>query len=893
MIMNNAIGHIGNVTSSNFINTNRSVPYWEYAALLQPLAANIPRTHNMAAQQAHKEQHPPELLLQQSNLPAFSRNDNHSHASAPSTAETTQTPASQFYSSFNISDDLFYYFNGFLERGNAPEVSTSPTPVESITTPAETFNVTSIPQEPDFSEFLSALPNDRVSLLSFLFLFSFATVFGNSLVILAVIRERYLHTATNYFITSLAVADCLVGLVVMPFSALYEVLENTWFFGTDWCDIWRSLDVLFSTASILNLCVISLDRYWAITDPFSYPMRMTVKRAAALICAVWVCSSAISFPAIVWWRAARDGEMPAYKCTFTEHLGYLVFSSTISFYLPLLVMVFTYCRIYRAAVIQTRSLKIGTKQVLMASGELQLTLRIHRGGTTREPSTSSHHQALHGSLGGAPSGGSQHHPHSHHHHRTSHHNHSAAGTTTSTPEEPDDEPLSALQNNGLARHRHMGGKNFSWSRKLAKFAKEKKAAKTLGIVMGVFIVCWLPFFVVNLLSGFCMECIEHEEIVSAVVTWLGWINSGMNPVIYACWSRDFRRAFVRILCVCCPRKIRRKYQPTMRSKSQCHVAAAMVAASTSFGYSSVNQFDGNRSIICSSCSGSSNCGRNSVVHHHHHHHPHHHQEQLQQQQQQQFQRERSCTRCQSFHRHHHRQRRRSSGVHYTAATNVMSNTTKAIVTVTPPITAGGASRLSTATTTSVSPTSLTSLSLASPCNLNNSGHLSGGATTPLHPGVSKHCTFALTPITIPPPPNKVSFLSTAKFHTNSINSSSATIATTPTLPQPPPNTLAATAAAISSIITPSTPPTPAIVDEDETAMVGLMNSHIHPKLEMRPSVTSQITTVEDVDEICKLPLDDECVDAVIHHQHRYSSPSSNSSLSLSSSAVMTRDNIVP
>lgn len=71
-------------------------------------------------------------------------------------------------------------------------------------------------------------------------------------------------------VTSLAVADCLVGLVVMPFSALYEVLQNTWFFGTDWCDIWRSLDVLFSTASILNLCVISLDRYWAITDPFSY-----------------------------------------------------------------------------------------------------------------------------------------------------------------------------------------------------------------------------------------------------------------------------------------------------------------------------------------------------------------------------------------------------------------------------------------------------------------------------------------------------------------------------------------------------------------------------------------------------------------------------------------------
>ncbi|ETN63788.1 octopamine receptor oamb [Anopheles darlingi] len=453
------------------------------------------------------------------------------------------------------------------------------TTIAAATTTTATA-ATSTEEQPDFTNYLEALPNDRAGLLAFLFLFSFATVFGNSLVILAVVRERYLHTATNYFVTSLAVADCLVGLVVMPFSALYEVLQNTWFFGTDWCDVWRSLDVLFSTASILNLCVISLDRYWAITDPFSYPMRMTRRKAAALIAAVWICSSAISFPAIVWWRAAREGDMPPFKCTFTEHLGYLVFSSTISFYLPLLVMVFTYCRIYRAAAIQTRSLKLGTKQVLMASGELQLTLRIHRGGTTRErpnhprqvqvASALSHElqlqqqqqQQFHESVPAPPAthstaellaptsagiGGQ-------HHHTVTVTTTTTTATANSTPEDPDEpEPLSALQNNGLGTGHHRGlggahsarsahlGKNFSLSRKLAKFAKEKKAAKTLGIVMGVFIVCWLPFFVVNLLSGFCMHCIAHEEIVSAVVTWLGWINSSMNPVIYACWSRDFRR----------------------------------------------------------------------------------------------------------------------------------------------------------------------------------------------------------------------------------------------------------------------------------------------------------------------------------------------------------------
>lgn len=349
---------------------------------------------------------------------------------------------------------------------------------------------------------------DRAPLAAILLIFSLATVFGNALVIAAVIRERYLHTATNYFVTSLAFADCLVGLVVMPFSALYEVLQHRWYFGINWCDVWRSLDVLFSTASILNLCVISMDRYWAITDPFTYPTRMSRRRACLLIAGVWVCSGAISFPAILWWRAVRTEDVPPFKCPFTDSLAYLIFSSTISFYLPLFVMVFTYYKIYRAAVIQTRSLKLGTKQVIMASGEMELTLRMHRGGEAK-------HDLYQPAVN------------------------SSASDDVSELEGP----LNGLSRQSSSRmlHSKQLGKNFSLSRKLSKFAKEKKAAKTLGIVMGVFIVCWLPFFVVNLLSGFCVRCIWQEELVSAVVTWLGWINSGMNPVIYACWSKDFRR----------------------------------------------------------------------------------------------------------------------------------------------------------------------------------------------------------------------------------------------------------------------------------------------------------------------------------------------------------------
>ncbi|XP_054711007.1 dopamine receptor 2-like [Uloborus diversus] len=377
-------------------------------------------------------------------------------------------------------------------------------------------NRTPINDELGLKIFNSSLVTDRVLnasrgfdptvnnnvLATILAFFCLATIFGNILVMVAVAKEPYLHTVTNYFIASLATADCIVGAIVMPFCVVLEVCDGYWPFGQDWCDVWRSVDVLASTASILNLCVISLDRYWAITDSMSYPRKMSPNRAGILIAAVWICSALISFPAIAWWRAVTVDPPPDYQCLFTEDVGYLVFSSAVSFYVPLTVMLFTYYRIYRAAMEQKRSLKLGTKQVHAYNGEqcASLTLRIHRGGQSLK----------------VPS-------------------------------------------------RNM--KSFSLSRKISKLAKERKAAKTLGIVMGVFILCWLPFFVTNVLMGICGDdCVMNSKLVYSIVTWLGWTNSGMNPVIYACWSRDFRRAFTKLLCSCCPKYLsgRQKYRSRFR-----------------------------------------------------------------------------------------------------------------------------------------------------------------------------------------------------------------------------------------------------------------------------------------------------------------------------------------
>lgn len=89
-------------------------------------------------------------------------------------------------------------------------------------------------------------------------------------------------------------------------------------------------------------------------------------------------------------------------------------------------------------------------------------------------------------------------------------------------------------------------RNSRKSRKMA-INQEKRAAKTLGVVIGCFILCWLPFFIVTLLRSLCLSCHFHPLLLQSL-SWLGYFNSACNPFIYTFFNKDFRNAFKKISC---------------------------------------------------------------------------------------------------------------------------------------------------------------------------------------------------------------------------------------------------------------------------------------------------------------------------------------------------------
>ncbi|XP_036372524.1 trace amine-associated receptor 1 [Megalops cyprinoides] len=296
----------------------------------------------------------------------------------------------------------------------------------------------------------------RVALYTLIVAGIVCTVVGNFLVVLAIAYFKQLQSPTNSFVMSLAVADFLVGLIVMPYS-MVRTVEGCWYFGPTFCEVHSSLDVMLCTASIFHLSCIAFDRYYAVCNPLVYAFKMSKGRVTLLIIVCWVVPLLISFGPIMLGlhKAGVDVPLPDDACFFLVNQVYAVMASLVAFYLPMATMLVAYWKIYKAA--KRQAMQINAM-------ESQMTAQGAEAGKKQRQST---------------------------------------------------------------------------------MRRERKAAKTLGIIMGVFLLFWLPFFTTNIIDPFIQY--RTAAVVWDIFLWLGYVNSSLNPFLYGFFNRSFRRAFLMIM----------------------------------------------------------------------------------------------------------------------------------------------------------------------------------------------------------------------------------------------------------------------------------------------------------------------------------------------------------
>ncbi|CAD5221741.1 unnamed protein product [Bursaphelenchus xylophilus] len=315
-----------------------------------------------------------------------------------------------------------------------------------------------------------------------------ATLVGNIMVCLAVILVRKLKAQpANLLLVSLAVADFSVGLFVMPI-ALVVILEDKWILGRTICLLWTSADLMLCSASILNLCMICIDRYFAVIKALTYSAKRTRGRILCYILVVWVFALLVSTTPLIVLPTNHSEN----SCQVSQHQLYQIYATVISFYAPCLIMVILYWRMWQAAKLLQKKDHMNTKWSVSSKQP--------------EAKTKSNNGTMKNGFGESPK---------------RHHRPSALLHAVRVP---------LMHSNSRNHHERT----------------EDKARKTLGVIMSVFIVCWVPFFILALLKSQYIP--DVPKWLDVLFLWLGYSNSMLNPLIYCKYNREFRVPFREMLC---------------------------------------------------------------------------------------------------------------------------------------------------------------------------------------------------------------------------------------------------------------------------------------------------------------------------------------------------------
>uniref|UniRef100_A0A4W5JI75 Dopamine receptor D4a n=1 Tax=Hucho hucho TaxID=62062 RepID=A0A4W5JI75_9TELE len=356
---------------------------------------------------------------------------------------------------------------------------------------------------------------------------------GNLLVCLSVYREKALKTTTNYFIVSLAVADLMLAVLVLPLFIYVEFQDGLWSLNMHICDGLMTMDVMLCTASIFNLCAISIDRFIAVSIPLNYNRKHVDQRQIFLLSATWILALAVASP--VMFGVQNVPQRDPTECKLEDD-NYVVYSSVCSFFIPCPIMLLLYCGMFRGLRRWEESRKAKLRSSIQACRKFQeaaaslpplaslpppLPPVIKRDELTdmkRELKDINLEE-----LDPYP---------------------------LESPDEYKDGPVPTVVAYCNIKH-NLHPTPDSHKKKRAKInCRERKAMKVLPVVVGVFLFCWTPFFVVHTMRALCATCFIPPALMS-IVTWLGYVNSALNPIIYTVFNTEFRNYFKKFIHSCC------------------------------------------------------------------------------------------------------------------------------------------------------------------------------------------------------------------------------------------------------------------------------------------------------------------------------------------------------
>ncbi|XP_042856222.1 uncharacterized protein LOC122242871 [Penaeus japonicus] len=323
----------------------------------------------------------------------------------------------------------------------------------------------------------------RITLFIIQLVIMVETVLGNLMVILSVKMEKKLQTPFNYYIVNLAFTDMNVGLSVMSLFMINN-LYDYFPFGSFLCNYWIWSDYVMTFESVMTLAAISLDRLWSVTWSLHYRNNNSGKKSMWIIIATWLYVSVLWFPAFIYDRVLHHYDVGVCFWDTVLNKNLVVYVGMLGYYMPLLVMVGAYMKILH--VVRKRAASI------------------RDAGKKEVPTTS---QPVESDSGTGEAGGS-----------------TGAG--------------------GSSDQKKLVAAPVKDDKQEAKLKREMKAVYTLLNIVIIFLICWVPFYILFVLSAWFPTLFPEWYLTFSY--WMAYINSALNPILYPLSSLEFRAAYKKV-----------------------------------------------------------------------------------------------------------------------------------------------------------------------------------------------------------------------------------------------------------------------------------------------------------------------------------------------------------